>query len=697
MAQPNQTMASGDDSSSPFRLNGGFNLGSNAQNLNFQNSALSAMPNVLDQYVSYTYNISWYLVTPQDIQSMYQSRSIKALPANRLIVQSGGISGTGRNPNFNVDYYIDKLTMKSTLAGTSGTATSTDNLHMTVIEPHGISFVQTLVKAVNQLYGTSINNAQTGQGGQSTGNQQRQQINPNDAFNLIVITFQGYDANGNIVKGQQNGQIVQKYFITYIQNIEYKVNAKKMIEYEISMNVDYSKAQTMMGAIPQQVELTATTVKDALTGGNANNNSNSNRSNASSAPPTAGSAQNQNSSIRKSIVQILNEFQTQQVKNGIYTYPDQFQIELAPEIASAKVTVTDGLLKTTGSLTEAKAPQKVDSSRQSVEPTVRNLGFEAGTSVVQAIELVIRNSTYITNQSNTKISEKTGQATPNQSQKPNSQLNWFKVNMQTIPLKWDPKRNNYAYKYRYVVTPFKLATMQSQYFNQPNSPGIHKRYDFMFTGLNTQVIDWEMNMKNQYTTFMTSSTNNVGVANQALSSTVAKRLFAPRSGQSSQGAAGKTNEVAANAADYLYDPTAMSNVDITIIGDPAWILQGERWQLDAAVSANPTAPLGGGGAGRPFLPDGTINVDYGHILFELVVNTPKDYDVASGLMNPNTQVSQYKTAQTATPGMSAQSYILQASSVTSDFAHGKFTQKLSGWCVQYNPDQTTRYASARTR
>lgn len=706
MVQVSQPMAPNDNAATPYPLKG-YTVSSDAKNQIFQDSSQSAQANVLDQYESYTYNISWYLVTPQDIQTIYQSGTLATLPPDRLIVQSGGIAGTGRNPNFNVDFYIEKLTLLSTLAGQTGTATSTENLHMTVVEPYGITFVQTLVKAINQLYGTSINNAQTGQGGQSVGNQQKQQVETNAAFNLINITFQGYDTEGNLVRGSKNGQVIQKYFIAGIQKLDYKVSAKKMVEYEITFNVDYTKAQSMGAAIPQQIELTAATVKDALVGpsaatatpANGRTNTTSPGTSQTSSPPVAGSAKNQNGSVRQSISQILNSFQAQQVQNGTYMYADQFIIELHPSIASAKVTVDGGLLKGTGTLTEAPAAQKVSSARQSVQPTVRNLGFEAGTTTSQIIDNVIRNSTYITNQSNTKISERTGQATPNQ-KGTNSQMNWYKISMQTTPLQWDPHRNNYAYRYRYVVTPFKVAFIQSQYFNNPDSPGIHKRYDYMFTGLNTQVIEWEIKLNNQYTTFMTNSglgisgANSTGLSLASLASTAAARIFAPRSGQSSQGAAGKTNEIAANAADYLYDPVAMSNIELTILGDPAWILQGERWQLDAAVSANPTSPTGTGGAGQPFLADGTINVDYGHILFELVVNTPKDYDLDTGLMNPNaSSAASFISAQTAPTGMSAQSYIVQTTTVQSEFSQGKFTQRLSGRCIQYNPNQTARYGA----
>ena len=114
-----------------------------------------------------------------------------------------------------------------------------------------------------------------------------------------------------------------------------------------------------------------------------------------------------------------------------------------------------------------------------------------------------------------------------------------------------------------------------------------------------------------------SRTSDLGELNDLV-----KKKFSPRSGQSSQGAQGRTNEPAANAADKLYSPEDLALADVRIIGDPGWIFQGE---VANGASANRFKP-------DPFFADGTINSESRQVYFEINFNTPGDYDQGTGLM-----------------------------------------------------------------
>jgi hypothetical protein len=87
------------------------------------------------------------------------------------------------------------------------------------------------------------------------------------------------------------------------------------------------------------------------------------------------------------------------------------------------------------------------------------------------------------------------------------------------------------------------------------------------------------------------------------------------------------------------------------------------------------------------LPDGTINYDSQQILFEILINTPNDYDLRTGLIDPNTQSTVFQNGAQA-PGAARQSYVYLAISCTSEFVKGKFTQVLKGSLITYLPDQT---------
>lgn len=255
--------------------------------------------------------------------------------------------------------------------------------------------------------------------------------------------------------------------------------------------------------------------------------------------------------------------------------------------------------------------------------------------------------------------------------------------MEAIPGKYDPKRNDYAYNIKYIITPYKVNELVSNYFSKPKYNGVHKQYNYWFTGLNTQVLSYEQSNNYLYTQVMTGAAGGAfaGTATDTFLPDTVKRNFQPRSGESSQQASGRTNEINANPADWLYSIGDVAKTELTIVGDPAWLQQGE---VAAGVSYKNFDF-------SPFNPDGTINFEAQQILFEILINTPRDYDLDTGLMDPNTQqANNNNPAQGAQPGAARQSYVYIANECLSEFNKGKFTQLLKGQLKTYFPDQTSK-------
>jgi hypothetical protein len=118
-------------------------------------------PNVLDQYASYTYSISWYLLAPETYGKVLNSRTQRPnLAGDQLLMQSGGapVSGNtpgsvGRNAYFPNDYYLDNLEIKSVMLGSgSRSAHNSTEIKFVVTEPNGISLLDNLYSAVSDLY-----------------------------------------------------------------------------------------------------------------------------------------------------------------------------------------------------------------------------------------------------------------------------------------------------------------------------------------------------------------------------------------------------------------------------------------------------------------------------------------------------------------------------------------------------------------
>jgi hypothetical protein len=649
----------------------------------FGDGPIIPQDNVLDQYASYTYQASVYLMKAEAFQAMVKNKRFTP-SGSQLLFQSGGAPVTGRNPYFTNDYYIDKFELKSVMMGKgSNAAHNVNTIKMTLVEPNGITLMSNLDKAVQQYLGA-----------------EKAKQNFASAIYLLVVKFFGYDVNGKLVQaGKSNGITdaiggavggaiggaiadagtahVEKYYPMMINKINFRV-ANKLVEYEIEATApQYNIAVgSSRGTIPYNVELSGMSVKDALAGSAEVGPSTSPKtptqdtaretkssSDPAAAPANASAAPSPKLTIRKGLMEALNQYQKDLVEKKIYTVADVYSIEFTdPTIEQAKITVPGVDFKNTSPEIAKTADQKVLVEKQSVDPNARILTITAGQQIVQVIEQAVRNSDHIRNQAKDTVVENDQKQKPNTSAK--KDVVWFKINVQATPIKYDPKRNDYAYNVKYIVTPFKLAVTNSNYFPQPKYKGPHKRYNYWFTGQNTQVISYEQQYNAAYTYILSGGSQNTA------NTTNAKTVFQPRSGQTSQGADLRTNEPAANLADSLYNPADLAEARLTIVGDPAWLQQGE---------ASFSAPGKGSFNASGFLPDGTINMDSQQILFEIVINTPTDYDLTTGTMDVNSR----NTNQINNQGKPLnESYAYIMSEVVSEFVKGKFTQQLKGTLLQ---------------
>jgi hypothetical protein len=629
-----------------------------------------------------------------DFDAMVNTKT-KNLRGAQLLMQSGGAATGQRSPYFSNDYYIDSITLQSAITGRgTGMAHNVSDVKMTVVEPNGITLINNLDRAVSGYIGL-----------------EKKPNVFNSQLYLLVIKFYGYDQSGNLVRGGVPGKdgqqvfrsgaadssdsyaFVEKWYPLCISNITFKVS-NKLVEYEISATAPQYRMPVgqLRGTIPYNVELSASTVKDALTGPTTvtaplifanpndltNSSSNSGLSSTTAgtvpnAPQNASAALNRNLTIRQGLMTALNNYQADLVKKGVYKYPDIYSVEFAnPSIAQATIKVPGDDKKSKPMPQGGTAADQLEGSRQSMDNTSRTLSATAGTQVVQFMDQILRNSGYIRAQATVTIDENTGKQTSNG--RPADNVAWYKINLEAVPYAWDEKRNDYAYRMKYVISAYKINQLYSDYFSVPRYQGVQKQYNYWFTGENIAVLDYEQTYNALYSSVLSGGVSN----GQTIANDAVKKSFQVRSSQSSQGAAGRVNEIGASAAGYLYEPGDVGHATVTIVGDPAWLQQGEAWAGVTASNFNFSA----------FLPDGTINVDSQQVLFEILINAPSDYNLNTGLMDPNDQSVIFQSGRQ--PGAAKQSYVYIANNCVSQFARGKFTQTITGTLLAYYPDQTTK-------
>jgi hypothetical protein len=267
------------------------------------NQLIVTQPNQLDQYASYTYGISWYVLSPQQYNATVNEQRAN-LGGWQLLMQSGGAPVKGRNPAFPLDYYMDDLEIDSNVMGGQNMANSATLIKFRVVEPNGITLIENLFRAVQSVYANAQQpNATTGgTAKQSTNTKTTNYLN---AQYCLVIQFYGYDKDGKLVapaKGQYNtnsnsttggyGQqaVITKYYPFTINTIDFRI-ANRAIEYEITgvPIPQWYASSTDRGTVPHDFVMTGKTVEQLLTGSpvtTATNTTSPGERNTSPAPQT---------------------------------------------------------------------------------------------------------------------------------------------------------------------------------------------------------------------------------------------------------------------------------------------------------------------------------------------------------------------------------------------------------------------------
>ena len=687
-------------------------------------------PNILDEFYSYTYVASVYLTNDAQYKRLLAGNSVK-LDGYQLLFQSGGAppnnggpraqpaTGTpvfendgqsstvpapetnypdgGRSPYFADDFYIDSISLENILpCGGTGAAHQDTTLKFTLVEPQGMTLLDRLRDAV-------ANHNPTNPLGK---------VNYLAATYLMVIRFYGYDQDGNLVmpikgsmfQGSDTKAVVEKFIPFQIANIDWTVGTKT-VSYDwkckpVGQNIAGTEAR---GTIPYDLQLNAVTVEKLLSGTAKystqsatttapGTTTTSNQQTtvdefgqivATPAPPTAATAPSPAKTIVQGLMQAMNDFQQKLVYEGTYEQADHYSIEFvgpgANKIAGAVLQQKDAYIdktKTPGGAppTSSGGVNGLNPDTNSVVNNSRSFSVTAGQQILQVIELVVRNSSYIGSQALFTIDEN-GNQIPTKDKNYNKPVVWYNISMSATPRSniLDNKRNDYAYDIKYTVSPFVIKNLNSVYFPVNQFSGVHKSYPYWFTGQNTAVLEYQETLNALFKTTLSGSvpedSTATNIRNSLTSSLneIMMYTYAARSTESSAGALGKSFELGANAAEVLYDTTGLKNCKVKILGDPAWIMQGSLFRPVNQET------FGGKALTSGFMPDGSIAFDNQEILFEIVWQRPEDYNLDTGLADPYS-VTQKKYNNR----LALQSRVYRGIKVTSDFRQGKFEQTLEG-------------------
>ena len=674
------------------------------------------LTNPLDKYANYTYNLSLYMLTPEDYNSFVTSNTTSAtisLPGDQLLIRSGGgpTGSSNRNPFFSdCDFVLDDLKIDSVIGfSEQGIPSSMGKISFTVTEPLGATFIYRLQSATATLANKDPNSA-------------KQYFAHTYA---MVVRFYAYDDFGAPItpKGGVNqldqansseSAVVTKIFFFLLTDIKTRIGAR-IVEYKIEgIHYPNAGARTQnLGTSPAHFEVTGSNLDEVLNGTPGSTNSEiqsanetgsafargpdqadaeTARLNRQAGAPTAAGQSSQNVPVR-GLCQALNNHYKELASPGgqdvqSIEIPDEYEVLFASEKLRSAKTVTPGvdnsLQTSAGSPTSGPASTKAENTRKntSVSKTAKGFKIYEGESIIQFIDEVISNTDYIKNQSKFLINESADtdvnsdadrDAKKAQGQTP---LTWYKISTFSKILGYDNLRKVYAQKIIYVISDYAVTRTKTPYFNRAPWRGPDKVYNFTFTGQNTTILNYEQDFNALYIeTFGYGAKLDSDPAQQAAEAfgeVGPSNAFRVVAGTGKKGSLGDSTDPTSRARAGLYSFTDLAKVKLKIVGDPDLLLQ-DYYNVNQALAANKksTEPQDGNNSN-------VINTTAGQIYFTVTFLTGDDYDLKKGIMDLASKSGYVRRQSTA----------YELTNIVSNFQSGRFTQDLNGIILSYvNPDQ----------
>jgi hypothetical protein len=611
--------------------------------------------NPLGSLASYTYQLSLYMITApayeaftasgrRNINLYNEQLATSATTAEQqteakhngvfLIAQSGGIGDSDRRaPGFAFDYYIDNLSFNHQIgSAATGASVTFTNIKFQIIEPYGFSFLTNLRKARDSFERTPPSQANPGNQPASSSSQ-----DPLRQYFVLGIRFFGWDQTGRQVLGPEvfdgnpidpaasgNGELFENFFDITITDMKFKLDGRATVYNITAAAASIATTLNMRkGMINTNTEVSGTTVRDYLSG------------------PTG-------------LITKLNQEQQNLVNNNTVTYPTVYKINWlgdSERIANSSMISPGQTNKAAQTASTASNTTQVTPATETTatpNSSSRNLSF-ANIPIVQAIDEIISGSSYIenslafnytdSNESNPETSA------PNIVGTPNQRFTWFHISPDISNIKWDPKISDWSYAITYTIQTYLVPGIDNPFVNN-NTPyyGPHKRYDYWYTGQNTEVLKYEQEFTIGYTNIVnagnpaaanpnnsagasdTAGTDSNTAATQPQSASPAPVTTNTTSPSNKDGSSGTLSKEAVNSVrTTLYDPRAYSTAKVEILGDPDFLMQpsptlNRAARRTASNNEDFNRFYNGGGF--------TIGATGGRVFFELDFKEAVDYSAS---------------------------------------------------------------------
>ena len=691
--------------------------------------------NPLHNYASYTYSLSLHMITIDTYNEIINNNFVNEaprpyVPENVLISSAGRYNDTDfkRNEYWKEDFYFEDFKMQTVITpNMRNRNTNVIECSFTIIEPNGFTLINRMIEAANKINKNYV-------------------AAPESYARIpyvLQIDFFGYKETGDS-KPEKISELTKIIPITLI-NIETQVR-QSGAEYKVeAVAFNHQIFSQINNSIPFNTTVQASTVYEAFNAGDVSDSIQTTfKNNLAGIEET----QREISRLRQFREQLVNTSQEfivdvsgdlqdvdtrlsqlqsdyQDYKNtsisanglcnsfnayfqalktrGDITYAPTYRVEFDPEIAKSKLFSGPQPTSVTEAGTASKSTKANSKTSLIYDSGVINI--PAGTTIDKVIDYVVRQSDYVLKQIVLPTQEGTvsaqqgirdGKRIEDIVNTLNAPLKWFKI-VPTLKVgKWDDKLKRFSADI--IVFYVKTFTISSKYPYGPRGrvPGYVKKYDYLFTGRNRDVMDWNINFNLLYALAVTGGLNKTiqgttatglnpagaaatpdiktgtGAALPPPADPVAAPGIAVTAGTAENiviqgGNIQKATAAADLAKSLLLDSRGdMIELELKILGDPHFIKQDDMFY------SRPKQ-----GQSSALTPNNSLYMDTGELYVFVNFISPVDYDEEKGLAEIKAnEILGSDTIEARSVGYSNFSGVYKLITVDNVFARGKFEQTL---------------------
>lgn len=638
--------------------------------------------NRLHSYATYTYGISLFILSKEESNLLTENPN-KLVPKYCLISSGGRHDSTlTRHPEFKDDFYFQDLRLTTVIGMNSRSkASNAVEISFSIIEPYGLTLLDRVI-AASKLVASK---------------------NYLEMPYMLQVDFFGSDDNGKPARPIPG---TTKRLPMKIIELKAKVSTKGA-EYSLrAIPFNHQAFQESAASTPVNLEIDADTVQSFFSDQEEKIQTQIDERNDATAQAEAfkNAQQYVTNEADKKIYQQQAEalakkanspIRTSSYTGGVNSWyrflkdsdarrnTDTIKFVIDPDIAKSSIVRPD---RTEPGRTPIPDPGSKEAlavkKNEAAGPNFKSSAFSinAGTSVMRVIDMVMRNSDYVTNQIKDPASADP-QAAADKLGKP---LDWYKVIPQINLKEFDEKTNRWSKEITYYIKKYTVYNSKHVYGPQSKPAGAVKSYDYMYTGKNNDVIDFQIDFDTLYYTAVQANRSGHETISGAAAPTESKpkenSISNPSGGKNSAfpiqitpiaddpganaGLDGNRNSVTKTAADIqksLYSGTRgdMLNLKLKILGDPDFIKQDDVY-MNPSVDGYDDAI-----AQQTLAENGSLVMDSREIHCRVTFKTPTDIDERTGLMR-----SDGKYVESVFSGL------YRVLTVATEFRSGKFEQTL---------------------